>query len=105
MTLASDFSAVTDDLYEYAGIECIYTDRNGDTTTVTAIIDYSLQEYGTVADVSGKIAVISVRISELADRPRRGETYTIYPNQSNEATYTVDSIVRADELEHAALVA
>lgn len=100
MTLASDLSDGLDAVYDYAGVACTYTDRNGAITEVTAIIDYALSQYGDVADVAGKTAVISVRVSDLADRPRRAETYTIAGT-----VYSVDSIIRADDLEHVALVA
>jgi hypothetical protein len=89
-----------DEVYSALGVEAIYTDRNGATQCITAIIEHDLQQFGNVADISGKTAVVSVRVSEMADKPRRGDTYTV-----GDTVYTVDSIPYADELEHRALVA
>lgn len=100
MTLADDLAEGIEFLYEYASVPAVYEDRDGKKTTVSVLIDYELQQYGTVADVSGMTAVISARMTELPSRPRRGDTYTV-----NSKVYVVDSLLRADELEHVALVA
>ena len=99
MTLAEDLQRAIDAIYSARNTEeCIYTPLTGDAKTVRAIIEHDLQQYGDVADVSGKTAVISVRASELGYGPRRNETYTI-----GGKVYTVDSLLASDELEHRAL--
>ena len=100
MTLASEFLDSVDAIYGVVGVPATFTDRDSSATAVTAIIEYDLQQYGGVAEIAGKTATISVRVSELALPPRRGETYTI-----GSTVYTVDSILLSDELEHRALVA
>jgi hypothetical protein len=100
VSFADDTLAGINLIYEVGGIPVVYTDRNGVTKTVTAIVNYEIATFGTVADVSGKTASISVRVSDMANKPRRGETYTV-----GATVYVVDSILRADELEHEALVA
>lgn len=100
MTWASDLASGIDDIYRVFAVSATYTDRVAATQTVSAIVSLDLQQFGSVADVSGKTAAISVRVSDMALPPRRGETYTI-----GAKVYTVDSIITADELEHTALVA
>lgn len=100
-----DFKSAIDEVYDALGVPATYTDRDGATQCVTAIVEYDLQQFGTVADISGKTAVISVRVSEMAEKPRRGETYTVKEDGCTETVYTVDSTPYADELEHRALVA
>lgn len=100
MTFQSDLNTGIDEVYALAAIAATYTDRDSATTAVTALVEYDLQQWGNVAEIAGKTAVVSVRVSEMAYPPRRGETYTI-----DGTVYVVDSILRADELEHAALVA
>ena len=100
MTLASELVIAIDAIYEVGGVAAVYTDRDSATTNVKAVVEYDLQTFGDVADVAGKTAIVSVRVSELAYPPRRGETYTV-----NGTVYTVDSILVSDELEHRALVA
>ena len=100
MTLESDFLDSVNAIYEVAGVCATFTDRDSATTEVTAIVEYDLQQYGQVAEIAGKTATVSVRVSELALPPRRGETYTV-----GSTVYVVDSILLSDELEHRALVA
>lgn len=100
MTLASDLVVAIDELYEFGGIEATFTDRDGSQKSVTAIVEYDLQQYGEVAEIAGKTATISVRVSELALPPRSRTTYTV-----GSTVFTVDSILLSDELEHRALVA
>jgi hypothetical protein len=100
VSYATDMADGMDALYSIGGVKAIYNDQDGNPTNVTAIIEHDLEQYGTVAEVAGKVAAISVRVSELKYKPRRAETYTI-----DGTVYTVDSILRADELEHVALVA
>ncbi|MEE4250695.1 MAG: hypothetical protein V2I38_08910 [Alcanivoracaceae bacterium] len=100
MTLASDLQQAITDLYTIAGISATYTDRDSATQSVTAIVEYDLQQFSDIANVAGSTALISVRVSEMANPPRRGETYTV-----GSEVYTVDSILLSDDLEHRALVA
>lgn len=100
MTLASDMLTGADSLYGALASPAVHVDRSGAKTSVSAILVHDLQQYGEVADITGKTAAVSVRVSDLAFPPRRGEQYII-----GGKTYTVDSLVSADELEHTVLVA
>ena len=100
MTFQSDLSTGIDDVYALAGIAATYTDRDSTATSVTALVEYDLQQWGTVAEIAGKTAVVSVRVSEMPHPPRRGESYTI-----GGTAYVVDSVLLSDELEHRTLVA
>lgn len=99
MTYLDDMTAAAKDMYSLFGVSCDYAGRDTD-KTVTAIIEHDIAQYGDVIDISGMVATISVRVSEMAYPPRRGDTYTIAGK-----TYVVDSPVRADEIEHVMLVA
>ena len=98
--MSADFRAAVDEVYDVLGVCATYTDRDGATQSVRVIVEHDLRQFGNVADIAGKTAVISVRVSQMVEKPRRGETYTI-----DGTVYTVDSIPFADELEHRALVA
>ena len=100
MAFQSDLQVGIDEVYSLAGVTATYTDRDSATQSVTALVEYDLQQWGTVAEIAGKTAVVSVRVSEMAYPPRRGESYTI-----GATVYRVDSILLSDELEHRALVA
>jgi len=89
-----------DCIYSQFAVPVTYTDRDGASQTVQAIVLHDLQQFGEVADISGKTVAISVRVSEMAYPPRRGETYTV-----GARVYTVDSTIAVDELEHTALIA
>lgn len=100
MTFQSDIDAGADEIYTIAGVSATYTDRDSATQSVTALVEYDLQQWGDVAEIAGKTAVVSVRVSEMANPPRRGESYTI-----GGTVYVVDSILLSDDIEHRALVA
>lgn len=100
MTYASDQASGIVETYEFFGVPAIYTDKAGDTCNVTAIIDFDLNQYGDVAEVMGKTAVVSVRVSEIPRVPRKGESYTI-----DGTVYVVDTALNEDNLEHSVLVA
>lgn len=100
MTLSADVLEGVDAHYQAFGVEAVHTDRDDAETCVTAILEFDLQEYSDVANISALTGLVSVRRSDLSYPPRRGETYTIAGT-----VYTVDSVPRADDLEHTALVA
>jgi len=89
-----------DDIYTTAGDAATFVDSDGVQTAVTAIVIYDLSIYGTVADISAVTAAVSVRKTELAQSPRRGEIYKIAGRD-----YYVDEVVAEDDLEHTATVA
>lgn len=98
--IQDDFLDGIHDLYQLAGVPVIHTSRAGAKTRVTGIVEYDLTQWGDVAEIAGQRALVSVRVSELALPPLRGETYTV-----GDTTYTVDSVLLSDDLEHRAFVA
>ncbi len=104
MGLAEDALEGAGFIYEYAGVKVRYSAANGIKIIGTAVIDYQLQEYGEVADVSAATATVAMRFSEVPARPRRQDTYEVLEGPMTGSIYTVDSILRADDVEHVALV-
>ena len=100
MTYKTDMLEGIDAIYENGGVEALFSARDFSETTVTAIVDYNLSNYGEVANITGMSAVISVRRSELANVPKQREIFTV-----DGVEYSVASQIRADELEHAVIVA
>lgn len=98
---ASSLSAMVDAVYATFGVGATYLDRNGSSADLTIVVDRNLGNYGEVAQVAARQAVLCVRTSELPDGPRRGETFTTVDGD----IFVVDSLVQGDELEHRALAA
>ena len=94
MTFASAMGEGTDAIYNAFGVAAVYTDRDAATTNVTVIVDRNLSQYGEVANVSAQDAVVCVRTSELAEAPRREDTFTV-----GAKVWTVDSLIASDEQE------
>ena len=89
-------------IYDRLGDPAVYTDRTSSMTDCTVIVDKDLARYGDVAEISGMTAVVSVRVSEVSERPYRRETFTI--SETGEV-FTVDSVLESDGFEHRCLVA
>ena len=100
MTLNSQWLRGINALYDRAGVSATYTDRDDATSSVTVIVDYDLSNYGDVAEVSQATAALSVRVSEVTEIPRRGETFAV-----SGSTLVVSTALQSDELEHTVLVA
>lgn len=99
MSLADAFRAGLDDLYREAGVSVTYTDKDANAVSLTAIVEYDLSSYGANVEVSKATATVSVRVTDMAEQPRRGETFTV-----GSATHRVISVLSSDDLEHTALV-
>lgn len=93
-------SRATDRVYALAGVVATFTDRTYAETEVTVLVERDLSRYGEVAQVQARTAVVSVRVSELAEAPRKGESFTV-----DGVVLRVDLLLRSDELEHKAVVA
>lgn len=100
MTLANAFVAGINKIYAKAGVSATYTPSGGESVTYTVIITHDLSLYGDTAEVQQATASVSIRASDLAAPPRRGDTFTI-----GGETYRVSAAVTSDELEHTVLVA
>ncbi len=101
MNFAAALSNATDRVYASAGVAARHEDTIGVQTSVTVLVERDLSRFGDAAQVSVRTALVGVRISELADCPRRGDTFTlIKADGSDGEVLTVDSLQRDDEIEH-----
>lgn len=100
MSLANAFQRSIDAIYKAGGVSVTYTDKDGNVSTVTAIVVYDLNTYGDQVEVQKATATLSVRVSEMPQPPRRGETFLV-----GSKTFRVVSVQTSDDLEHTALVA
>lgn len=98
-SFASIIAKGTNRVYVRFGEAATYTDKLGASLPVTVVVEHNLTQYGQVAAVQGKTAVINVRLSELANAPRRGETFTLATGEA----LTVDSVLSSDGIEHKAV--
>lgn len=102
MTFQSDQSHCADQIYTFAGVPAVFRERDGTRDCrVTVVITYDLNQWGDVAEIAGKSAVISVRKSEVELTPRRGSTFTL---NNGDDVYLVDQAIVSDDLEHTLLV-
>jgi hypothetical protein len=88
-------------IYDRFGDAAVFTNIDDYCTDCTIIVDVDLSQYGDDARLNGKTAVIRVRTSEIEPRPRRGESFH---DEDTCITYTVDSVLDSDALEHRCLV-
>ena len=88
-------------VYARFGEAATYTDKLGASLAVTVVVERNLTQYGQVASVQGKTAVVNVRLSELPVAPRRTETFTLASGE----VLTVDSVMSSDDIEHKAVAA
>lgn len=83
-------------VYARFGEQAIYADKLGEYQSVRVVVERNLTQYGQVAAVQGKAAVLNVRLSDLPTPPRRNETFTLDSGQ----VFTVDSVLSSDDIEH-----
>ena len=100
-SFASLIARGIDRVYARFGEPATYTDKLGASTAVVVVVERNLTQYGQVAAVMGKSAVVNVRLSELPTAPRRTETFTL----STGEVLTVDSLMAGDNIEHKAVAA
>lgn len=93
----TDFTDTLDDgielMYEEFGESAQYTERDAaNPRTVTVVVERNLSQYGDVAQVAGKTAVVRVRITDVDKEPLRGETFVVAGGE----TLVVDSVFARD---------
>lgn len=93
----TDFTDMLSDgielMYEEFGEPAKYTTRNAEGPCyITVVVERNLSQYGEVAQVSGKTAVVRIRTAEVPQEPLRGETFCIHGKE----TLTVDSVFARD---------
>ena len=99
MQMNAALSRATDRVYQAAGVAAAFSGADAD-GACTVLVEQDLSRYGDTAKISAKTAVLSVRVAELAEAPRRGDTFVM----SDDLTYTVDSLLSTDTLEHKVFV-
>lgn len=99
---ASTVGRMIDRVYSAFGESATYTDRNGATAPCVVVVERDLTKYGEVAQVNVRTAVVHVRLAEVANPPRRGETFTL--GQTGQVL-TVESQQALDQFEHRVFVA
>ena len=100
MNFAAALSNATDRVYASAGVAALYEDRDGGQASVRVLIERDLSRYGESAQVNVRTALVAVRRKQLADAPRRGDTFTLSAPGADDEVLTVDGLQRTDELEH-----
>lgn len=98
-SFASIVSKGVSRVYARFGEPATYTDKTGAARPVSVVVERNLTQYGQVASVQGKTAIVNVRLSELAGPPRRSETFTLASGE----VLTVDSVLSSDDIEHKAV--
>ena len=89
-------------VYRRFGEPATHTDRLAVATPCTVLVERDLSQYGEVAVVNKRTAVVQVRTTELAGAPRSGDTFTL---AGNGQVLVVDSLQGSDEFEHRAFAA
>lgn len=88
--------------YALDGQNATYTPRSGTPVLCTVLVETDLSKYGQTAAVNVATAIISVRLSEVLEAPRRGDTFAM---TTGGKVYKVDSLQSSDALEHKVFVA
>jgi hypothetical protein len=97
MTIAA-LSQGTNVVYRTFGVAAGFKPRDSYAAPVpvTVLVERDLSRFGEVAKVNAKTAIVCVRRSDLADAPRRGDTFSL----SESETLTVDGLQATNEFEH-----
>jgi hypothetical protein len=98
--MTSVFASAADAIYRTLGVPAVYESTEDGESTVRVIVSHDLTQWGDVISVQNNMAMVSVRRSEIADRPRRGDTFTLEVSR----VYLVERVMRSDDLEHRCLV-
>jgi len=86
-----------DAAYDFMGEAAIYTERDATAHDVVVILERNLSQYGEVAQVAGKTAIVRVRVSDVPNAPLRGETFSL---SASGEVLTVDNTLQWDGTEH-----
>lgn len=102
MGMGSEFDELFEEealptLYEHFGVSAHYISEGSDPVPCTVIIERNLSRFGDEIDIVGVNAMVSVRVSELVERPRRGDRFVI---ESDGTVYNVDRAMAGNGHEH-----
>ena len=97
--MSDPFLSMVEHVYGALGRSAEYEGEDG-VEMCKVIMSYDLTQWGDVITVQNDMAQISVRRSEIPDRPRRGDTFRLATGQE----FLVERVMRSDEYEHRCLV-
>ena len=98
-TLTSAFAKAADRVYSRLGEAAVYAQKPPGTVTksVTVMVERNLTHYGATIQIQERTAVVSVRSSDIALAPRRGDTFTL----ATGTVFAVESQLTSDtSIEH-----
>ena len=96
--MSDPFANMVADVYVALGRDAKY--EGEDDADCSVIVSYDLTQWGDTIQVQNNMAMISVQKSEVPERPRRGDVFTLATGQE----YNVERVMRSDEYEHRILV-
>lgn len=94
---ATAFANGVNRMYARFGVPARYIFEDGYWTECTVIPNRSVGPFGDNIVVNGSLNNMSVRLSEVSNRPKRGERLELL---DTEEAYTVDAVISSDEYEH-----
>jgi len=93
------FANMVNHVYGALGRAAEYEGQD-DETTCRIIVSYDLTQWGDTIQVQNDMAMLSVRKSEIEERPRRGDIFRMATGRE----YQVERVMISDDLEHRCLV-
>ena len=90
----------TDRVYSIFGEDAIYTPRGGAGVPCVVVLDTDLSRFGDTADVAAATYAVAVRVSEVDEKPRRGDVFELQSGKFSGLEVTVTSLISSDEFEH-----
>ena len=97
--MSDPFASMIGHVFEALGRIAEYEGQD-DETTCKVILSFDLTQWGDIITVQNNQAMISVRKSEIEDRPRRGDLFRLASGRE----YQVERVMVSDEYEHRLLV-
>lgn len=94
---SDDISAMVNVIYNYRGVTAKYVPQDGAELEVTVLFDKGAEYQPIYAESSGlgDEITIEVRLSEIGERPRRGDFFII-----GNLTYYVDGFIEIESNEY-----
>jgi hypothetical protein len=98
--MSDPFVSMVNHVYTALGRAAQYQERDDEEATdCRVIVSYDLTQWGDVIQVQNDMAMVSVRKSEIEDRPRRGDLFLMATGRE----YEVERVMVSDEYEHRVL--
>ena len=100
--MTDPFASMVNHVFNALGRAAEYEERDSENgaENCRVILSYDLTQWGDIITVQNNQAMISVRKSEIEDRPRRGDLFRLASGRE----YQVERVMVSDEYEHRVLV-